>query len=38
MANASLRKIFVGPAPATLTEQALVDYFNHFGTIDALEL
>ncbi|CAF0992271.1 unnamed protein product [Adineta steineri] len=38
MAGTSPNKIFVGPKPGTLTEQALLDYFSRFGTIDALEL
>jgi hypothetical protein len=38
MASASLKKIFVGPTPTTLTEHNLLSYFSRFGTIDALEL
>jgi hypothetical protein len=38
MPSASLKKIFVGPTPTTLTEHTLLSYFSSFGTIDALEL
>ncbi|CAF4090140.1 unnamed protein product, partial [Rotaria sordida] len=38
MASTPRKKIFVGPKPTTLTEQALLEYFSRFGTVGALEL
>jgi RNA recognition motif-containing protein len=38
MASSLPKKIFVGPTPTTLTEEALLEYFSRFGSIDGLEL